>query len=72
LKLIVASASRFTPGEAQLFLLFGRPVSQSRPKNKDDMMPTKRFAKKYWKMVMVLITLCAALLLLRWAAMLWG
>jgi len=36
------------------------------------MMPTKRFSKKYWKMVIVLITLCAALLLLRWAAMLWG
>ncbi len=35
-------------------------------------MPTKRFSKKYWKMVIVLITLCAALLLLRWAAMFWG
>ncbi|WP_239524652.1 small membrane protein YniD [Leclercia adecarboxylata] len=28
-------------------------------------MPTKRFSKKYWKMVIVLITLCAALLILR-------
>ncbi|WP_424960902.1 small membrane protein YniD [Leclercia adecarboxylata] len=35
-------------------------------------MPTKRFSKKYWKMVIVLITLCAALLILRWAAILWG
>ncbi len=35
-------------------------------------MPTKCFSKKYWKMVIVLTTLCAALLLLRWAAMLWG
>ncbi len=34
-------------------------------------MTPKRFSKKYWKMVIVLITLCAALLILRWAAMLW-
>ncbi len=34
-------------------------------------MPPKRLSKKYWKMVIVLITLCAALLILRWAAMLW-
>ncbi|MDU1652458.1 small membrane protein YniD [Leclercia adecarboxylata] len=35
-------------------------------------MPTKHFSKKYWKMVIVLITLCAAQLILRWAAILWG
>ena len=31
-------------------------------------MPTKRFDKKHWKMVVVLL----AMLLLRWAAMIWG
>jgi hypothetical protein len=40
--------------------------------NKDDRMPTKRFTKKHWKMVIVLIAICVAMLLLRWAAMLWG
>ena len=35
-------------------------------------MPSKRFAKKHWKMVVVLIAICAAMLLLRWAAMLGG
>ncbi|HAY2894864.1 TPA: hypothetical protein J8E14_003169 [Escherichia coli] len=31
-------------------------------------MPTKRFDKKHWKMVVVLL----AIWLLRWAAMIWG
>ena len=30
-------------------------------------MPTKRFAVKHWKMVLVLIAICGAMLLLRWA-----
>ncbi|EFC7359085.1 small membrane protein YniD [Escherichia coli] len=34
-------------------------------------MPTKRFDKKHWKMV-VLLAICGAMLLLRWAAMIWG
>lgn len=34
-------------------------------------MPTKRFAVKHWKMVLVLIAICGAMLL-RWAAMIWG
>ncbi|STD19636.1 protein YniD [Enterobacter asburiae] len=29
-------------------------------------MPTKRFAVKHWKMVLVLIAICGAMLLLRW------
>ena len=32
-------------------------------------MPTKRFDKKHWKMVVVLLAICGAMLLLRWAAM---
>lgn len=35
-------------------------------------MPTKRFARKHWKMVLVLIAICSAMLLLRWAAMIFG
>ncbi|MCR6467162.1 hypothetical protein NUX24_03060 [Enterobacter sp. HG048] len=35
-------------------------------------MPTKRFAAKHWKMVLALIAICGAMLLLRWAAMIWG
>lgn len=35
-------------------------------------MPSKRFAQKHWKMVIVLIAICGAMLLLRWAAMIWG
>ncbi|HEM6872957.1 TPA: hypothetical protein U2I40_004461 [Citrobacter koseri] len=35
-------------------------------------MPTNRFAKKHWKMVVVLLLICSAMLLLRWAAMIWG
>ncbi|MBZ4076107.1 small membrane protein YniD [Escherichia fergusonii] len=35
-------------------------------------MPTKRFNKKYWKMIVVLLSICGALMLLRWAAMIWG
>ena len=35
-------------------------------------MPTKRFAHKHWKMVLVLIAICGGMLLLRWAAMLFG
>ncbi|HHL9176334.1 small membrane protein YniD [Escherichia coli] len=37
-------------------------------------MPTKRFDKKHWKMVVVLLAICGAIamLLLRWAAMIWG
>ena len=35
-------------------------------------MPTKRFAAKHWKMVLVLIAICGAMLLHRWAAMIWG
>lgn len=30
-------------------------------------MPTKRFDKKHWKMVVVLLVICGAMLLLRWA-----
>jgi len=29
-------------------------------------MPTKRFAVKHWKMVLVLIAICGEMLLLRW------
>ena len=36
------------------------------------MMPSNRFAKKHWKMEDVLIVICGAMLLLRWAAMIWG
>ncbi|AXM03317.1 MULTISPECIES: small membrane protein YniD [Escherichia] len=35
-------------------------------------MPTKRFNKKHWKMIVVLLSICGALMLLRWAAMIWG
>lgn len=37
-------------------------------------MPTKRFDKKHWKMVVVvvLLAICGAMLLVRWAAMIWG
>ncbi|EQC1556376.1 small membrane protein YniD [Citrobacter amalonaticus] len=35
-------------------------------------MPSNRFAQKHWKMVVVLIVICGAMLLLRWAAMIWG
>ena len=35
-------------------------------------MPTNRFAKKHWKMVVILLVICAAMLMLRWAAMIWG
>ncbi|MEF6041089.1 small membrane protein YniD [Escherichia coli] len=28
--------------------------------------------KKHWKMVVVLLAICGAMLLLRWAAMIWG
>ncbi|MFV7359967.1 small membrane protein YniD [Citrobacter portucalensis] len=35
-------------------------------------MPTNRFAKKHWKMVAILLVICAAMLMLRWAAMIWG
>jgi hypothetical protein len=35
-------------------------------------MPKNRFAKKHWKMVVVLLVICAAMLMLRWAAMIWG
>lgn len=38
----------------------------------DTGMPTKRFDKKHWKMVVVLLAICGAMLLLRWAAMIWG
>ena len=31
-----------------------------------------RAAKKYWKMVLVLLCICGALLLIRWAAMIWA
>ncbi|EFB2653241.1 TPA: small membrane protein YniD, partial [Escherichia coli] len=27
---------------------------------------------KHWKMVVVLLAICGAMLLLRWAAMIWG
>lgn len=29
-------------------------------------MPTKRFDKKHWKMVVVLLAICGAMLLVRW------
>ncbi len=35
-------------------------------------MPTNRFAKKHWKMVVILLVICAAILILRLAAMIWG
>ncbi|XPE64461.1 small membrane protein YniD [Shigella flexneri] len=35
-------------------------------------MPTKRFDKNSWKMVVVLLAICGAMLLLRWAAISWG
>ncbi|QCZ32464.1 hypothetical protein D8Z79_011875 [Escherichia fergusonii] len=35
-------------------------------------MPTKRFNKKHWKMIVVLLSICGTLMLLRWAAMIWG
>jgi len=31
-----------------------------------------RTAKKHWKMVLVLMCICGALLLIRWAAMIWA
>lgn len=43
-----------------------------RMNEKERTMPTDRFAKKHWKMVLVLIAICGAMLLLRWAAMIWG
>ena len=35
-------------------------------------MPKNRFAKKHRKMVVILLVICAAMLMLRWAAMIWG
>ncbi|EIH2134574.1 small membrane protein YniD [Escherichia fergusonii] len=35
-------------------------------------MPTKRFNKKHWKMIVVLLSICGALMLLSWAAMIWS
>ncbi|MBS2140739.1 hypothetical protein KCA24_30010 [Escherichia coli] len=35
-------------------------------------MPTKRFDKKHWKMVVVLLATCRALLFSRWAERLRG
>ncbi|UBN53643.1 MULTISPECIES: small membrane protein YniD [Pantoea] len=29
-------------------------------------------AKRHWKMVLVLICICGALMLIRWAAMIWA
>ncbi|WP_371242242.1 small membrane protein YniD [Pantoea sp. KPR_PJ] len=29
-------------------------------------------AKKHWKMVLVLLCICGALMLIRWAAMIWA
>lgn len=45
---------------------------KQRVNEKERTMPTDRFAKKHWKMVLVLIAICGAMLLLRWAAMIWG
>jgi hypothetical protein len=36
------------------------------------MMVTKRMMAKHWKMIVVLLCICGALMLLRWAAMIWG
>ncbi len=47
------------------------PLSRTRDMQ-DTGMPTKRFDKKHWKMVVVLLAICGAMLLLRWAAMIWG
>ncbi|AHE62142.1 transmembrane anchor protein [Escherichia albertii KF1] len=46
-------------------------LSNANEKRNND-MPTKRFDKKHWKMVVVLLVICGAMLLLRWAAMIWG
>ncbi|EDS91223.1 conserved hypothetical protein [Escherichia albertii TW07627] len=46
-------------------------LSSANEKRNND-MPTKRFDKKHWKMVVVLLVICGAMLLLRWAAMIWG
>ncbi|WP_431222637.1 small membrane protein YniD [Serratia sp. L9] len=35
-------------------------------------MPTKRMRAKHWKMFVILVLICTALLLLRWAAMVFG
>ncbi|HIH5778189.1 MULTISPECIES: small membrane protein YniD [Citrobacter] len=35
-------------------------------------MPANRFAKKHWRIVVILLVICAAILPLRWAAMIWG
>ncbi|MGP9294876.1 small membrane protein YniD [Yersinia pseudotuberculosis] len=35
-------------------------------------MVTKRLAKKHWKMFLVLLCICAALMQLRWASMIFG
>ncbi|CNE97660.1 small membrane protein YniD [Yersinia nurmii] len=35
-------------------------------------MVTKKLHKKHWKMFLVLLCICLALLLLRWAAMAFG
>ncbi|WP_248945693.1 small membrane protein YniD [Serratia silvae] len=35
-------------------------------------MPTKRMRTKHWKMFVILVLICLALLLLRWAAIAFG
>ncbi|CAI0729998.1 small membrane protein YniD [Serratia ficaria] len=35
-------------------------------------MATKRMRTKHWKMFLILLLICLALLLLRWAAMAFG
>jgi len=32
----------------------------------------KLAATKHWKMIVVLLCICGALMLIRWAAMIWG
>ncbi|MFC0227147.1 small membrane protein YniD [Serratia aquatilis] len=35
-------------------------------------MPNKRMQTKHWKMFVILVLICGALLLLRWAAIIFG
>lgn len=61
---------------ASLVLLLTRtdaPSGASSLSDREETEVTKyRAAKKYWKMVLVLLCICGALLLIRWAAMIWA
>ena len=49
------------------------PCGASSLSDREETDVTKyRAAKKHWKMVLVLFCICGALLLIRWAAMIWA